>query len=103
MSDDLIRQLNLRIEEQQHYLCERLDLLQESIQAIHTALAERLDAHEAYHRANEHRWGLIRLAQRHPFRLALLAAILAGAGAVALPESLGWWGAALKHLVARLF
>ncbi len=46
---------------------------------LYGGLVSRLDEHEAYHLRNEHRWGLIRLAQRHPWRLATVAFLIGGA------------------------
>jgi len=102
MDEEFIRQLNLRIDEHHQYLRERLDDLQEAIRAIHAALTERLDSHDVYHAANEHRWGMIRLAQRHPFRLALAASLAAWALAAALPDSVVWCEDLLRRLAAAL-
>ncbi len=61
------------LDERHRYLCERLDQLEASLRTIQQTLLERLESHDCYHRENEHRWGLLRLAQRHPLRLAMLA------------------------------
>ncbi len=63
-----------RIDERHADLRERIDELRQDIAMLTGTLLARLDAHEEYHRRNEHRWGLVRLAARHPFRLAAAAA-----------------------------
>lgn len=99
MDEDFVRQLNLRIEENQRYLRERLDDLSDAIRTIHGALTDRLDAHEAYHQANEHCWGLGLLAHRHPFRLALAAMIGGWLFMSALPETLALIQVVMHHLI----
>lgn len=79
MNDQLLEQLNRRIDDHHDDLCRRIEDLALKLEATHALVAARLEAHEDYHRRNEHRWGLIRLAGRHPFRLAVLAFFLAGA------------------------
>jgi hypothetical protein len=56
----------------------------------------RIDQHEEYHRNCEHRWGLIRLAGRHPFRFA------AAAAAALLLTNLGGESAALVSRIVEL-
>lgn len=90
MDDQLLRQLNQRLDEHHAHLRERLDDLRREMQTLYGTIVARLDAHETYHRQCEHRWGLPRLAQRHPFRLALIAFSVAWLMAAAAPESLQW-------------
>ena len=90
MDEPIIRQLNQRIDEHYAYLIERLGDLRTTLESGLETIATRLDAHEAYHRAYEHRWGLGRLAERHPFRLALLAFLGGGAALGLAPESVRW-------------
>jgi hypothetical protein len=105
MADDLFTefirarfaQLEQRLDEQTRDLRERLDELKSAQSELAALVVARLDAmeardeanaaalraHEAYHRENEHRWGLVRLAGRHPFRfVALAVGCLAALGAV---------------------
>lgn len=99
MDDQIINQLNRQIDEHHQCLCGRLDALARLVEALREGLMARLDAHEAYHRQCEHRWGLLKLAERYPFRLAALACT-AGAGLLAsAPESLRWLGRALEQLL----
>jgi len=51
------------------------------------AVLARIDAHEDYHRRNEHRWGLVKLAGRYPFRLAALTGIFLLAFGTLRPDS----------------
>jgi hypothetical protein len=89
MDRQLFEGLKQHLEERHQYLCQRLEDLERAMQSIYGALLARMDEHDAYHRGHEHRWGLVRCAQRHPFRLAGLA-LAAGWGLVALaPESVG--------------
>lgn len=75
---ELIDSLRLHLDERHQHICQRLDDLDESMRTLYGALVSRMDEHDAYHRRNEHRWGLIRLAQRHPWRLAALAFAIGG-------------------------
>ena len=103
MDDQLLSQLNRRIEEHHQGLCHRLEDLNEAIQSFYSALLARLDAHEAYHQHNEHRWGLIRLAGRHPFRLAMLAFTGAWLLSGAAPGSVRWLEALSHRLLQIIF
>lgn len=76
MDETLWREFNRRLDEQYDHVVMRLDELSERLELLQTQTAARLDAHEDYHRRYEHRWGLMRLAERYPFRLALGAALL---------------------------
>lgn len=75
--DRLETRLEKRLDERHDNLREGLDELRQDVATLTGALLARLDAHEEYHRRNEHRWGLVRLAARHPFRLAAAAALAA--------------------------
>lgn len=83
--DRLESRLEARLDERHADLRERLDDLRADLAALTGALLARLDAHDEYHRANEHRWGLPRLAARHPLRLASLLAA-ASLALAAAPE-----------------
>ncbi len=92
-------ELRRHLDERHGHLCQRLDDLEGGLRVVCDQLTGRLEAHEAYHRANEHRWGLVRLAQRHPWRLATLM-FLAGAGACTLaPERLAELGQLTRRLL----
>lgn len=102
MDEQLLAQLNRRIEEHHQGLCDRLDRMGDALQTIYALLVARMEAHEAYHQRHEHRWGLVKLAGRYPFRLAALAfagawALLAGAGG-----SAQWVGDLARRLI-KLF
>ena len=73
MDDQLLTQLNRLIDGHHEYLCGRLDDLSQEIQAVHAVLLARLETHEQYHRQSEHRWGVFRLVERHPFRFMTIA------------------------------
>ena len=88
------KQIEARIAELQEDLARRIEEMRAEQERFAGAVLARLDSHEEYHRANEHRWGLVKLAGRHPFRLAALAA----AGATAL-AAMGE-GAAARGLAA---
>jgi len=75
--DRLESRFEERLDERHDDLRERLEALRHDVATLTGALLARLDAHEEYHRRNEHRWGLVRLAARHPFRLAVAAAAFA--------------------------
>lgn len=105
MDPQLLAQLDRRLDAQHRHVCARLEELAAAIRETHAAALSRLEAHEAYHRAEEHRWGLPRLAQRHPLRLAA-GAFCAGAVALALlshPALAGFadWIRGLLRLVAE--
>jgi hypothetical protein len=98
MNDRLLEQMRRHLDERHQHLCQRLDDLEAAMRSLYGALTARLDQHEAYHRAQEHRWGLIRLAERHPFRLALLA--VAGlALALGLAPGSEWLGQWARRLL----
>jgi hypothetical protein len=100
MDDQILQAIHRRIDEHHAYLSDRLDALQDGINAHHAALVRRMDNHEAYHRRNEHRFGPGRLAERHPLRLAVLAFIVGGLFLATAPDSLRWL-IDLAHAVAR--
>jgi hypothetical protein len=102
MDNQTLMQLNRRIEEHHQGLCGRLEDLTGAIQAIHAVLLARMDAHEAYHAKFEHRWGLIKLAERYPFRLAMLTFATAWALLASAPGSARWMGQLAQRLL-RLF
>lgn len=58
-------------------LRERIEEIRYQQESATNAIFARLDAHEDYHRRGEHRWGLMKLAGRYPFRLAAAATALA--------------------------
>ena len=82
----LLAQLHRQLDERHAHLIERLDELALQMRSFHESQLARLDAHEAYHRAHEHRWGALALAARYPFRLAALGALLAWCAAPRFPE-----------------
>lgn len=51
--------------------------LRGAVSALHAWLEEELLQHREYHKENEHRWGLTRWCQLHPFRMAALLGALA--------------------------
>lgn len=59
-------------EERHRELRERIDNLHYVYETLAGIVLARMDAHEEYHRDNEHHWGLVRLAGRYPFRFAIL-------------------------------
>lgn len=97
---ELLNALRQHLDERHQHLCQRLDDLDETVRTLYGALLARLDEHDAYHRRNEHRWGLIRLARRHPWRLAALAFAIGGALLRLSPALILNW---LRHLVAGIF
>lgn len=102
MDNQTLMQLNRRIEEHHQGLCGRLDDLTGAIQTIHAVLLARMDAHEDYHARFEHRWGLIKLAERYPFRLAVLTFAMAWALLASSPGSARWLGE-LAHRLFKVF
>lgn len=78
-----IEQLDGRMRERQEALGEKIEELRFAFETQSGAVFARLDAHEDYHRRNEHRWGLIRLAGLYPFRFAFLSVVFSmAAGSV---------------------
>lgn len=102
MPDSLLKTLERRIDEHHACLHERLDRLEAALEALRDEFAARMQAHEVYHRQNEHRFGLMRLAERHPLRLALVAFACGGVLLTGAPHSMEWLGrliaAAMKEL-----
>jgi hypothetical protein len=90
MDEQTLNQLDRRIDEHHQYLCERLHELTEAVRTLHAMLLARFDEHERYHQSAEHRWGLIKLAERHPFRLASLAFTAAALLSLTRPETAHW-------------
>jgi hypothetical protein len=75
--------------------------LQRQTHELHCHMMDKLEAHRAYHAANEHPWGPACWCERHPFRFAALAGALfaslaLGASGPALREALKLAMAALK-------
>lgn len=102
MNEQLLQAINQRIDEHHAFLSDRLDALQGTMESLHATLAARIEAHEAYHRRNEHRFGMIRLAERHPIRLATLMFVAGGAALATAPGSIRWLvqaATALKNLL----
>lgn len=91
-----IEQLEERLTDQHRDLNRRIDELRQSHENLAAAVLARIDAHEEYHWRNEHRWGLVKLAARHPFRLAALA------GAAAASASLFGENSQLGEFLSRL-
>lgn len=56
------------------HIYERLADIETQLMELRSLLIARMDAHERYHRENEHRWGLIGWCHRYPFRMLALAA-----------------------------
>ena len=80
---ELIR-LQARQSEQKIYgqyldLRQRIEQIKYDQENLAAAVLARIDAHEDYHRKNEHRWGMLKLAGRYPFRFATLAGAMAWA------------------------
>lgn len=88
---EILEALRLHLDERHQHICQRLDDLDETVRTLYGALVARMDEHDAYHRRNEHRWGVIRLAQRHPWRLAALAFLIGGAMLQLSPDTLVTW------------
>jgi hypothetical protein len=103
MDDQVLAQLNRLIDEHHESLCQRLDDLAAQVEVMHALVVARLEAHELYHHQFEHRWGLIRLAERYPFRLALLAFAGAWVLLAGTPGSLRWLGEAARRLLVLAF
>ena len=97
-----VAQLEERLSAQNREIHRRLEELQLSQEALAAAVLARLDAHEEYHVRNEHRWGMLKLARRYPFRLAAIAGALAVAGNSAMITSWDWLGAFLARLTEIL-
>lgn len=74
-------QLDRRLDDHHASLRERIERAESATQELTSAIFARLDAHEEYHRANEHRWGLFALILRYPLRSAMtLVVFLAALG-----------------------
>lgn len=95
---ELCRYLDARFE----HLDGRLDDLRQRVETLQASTGARLDAHETYHRTHEHRWGLIKLAGRHPFRLAAVAMTGAAALQGLAPGSLRGLGRLARAVMAWL-
>jgi hypothetical protein len=63
--------------------------VQRQLHELQSYIVQELAEHRAYHGANEHRWGLVKLCQMHPFKLAWLAAAVV-AVALAGRVTPGW-------------
>ena len=90
-----VNQLEARINEQHAALRERIEAVQYEQVGLAAAVLARIDAHEDYHRRNEHRWGALKLAGRYPFRFAALARTISIVGSSLLPGISGW---ILRHI-----
>lgn len=99
---ELLDALRSHLDERHQYLCQRLDDLDDGMRLLYGALVSRLDEHDAYHRRNEHRWGLVRLAQRHPWRLAAMAFLCGGVVIAANPASIHFFTWCLKRLIEEM-
>ena len=66
-------QIEARTDERYDYLCQRIEEVKYAHDELRAAVLARIDAHEDHHRRHEHRWGVIKLAGRYPFRFAALA------------------------------
>lgn len=97
--NELLEALRHHLDERHQHLCQRLDDLDETMRMLYGALVARIDDHDAYHRRNEHRWGLIRLAQRHPWRLAALAFACGGAIITLNPGSFHFFAGCFHRLL----
>lgn len=102
MDDQLLAQLDRRIDEHHQCLLQRLDDLADLVASTHAALSARLDAHEIYHARNEHRWGLVKLAGRHPFRLAFLTFAFSCA-MMASTSTAQWAGELIQKMIKLVF
>lgn len=103
MDNQLLAQMNQRMDEHYTCLCGQIDELTEVARTMQATLVARMDAHEDYHRKNEHRWGLIRLAGRYPFRLAGLTFLMGWVLLASAPESFNWLGRLTRHMIGALF
>ena len=80
-----------RVSVEVEHLYERLSDIETQLIELRSLLVARLDAHERYHRENEHRWGVIKWCHRYPFRMLALAASLAVALVGELRDPLVAW------------
>jgi len=80
-----------RISVKVEHIYERLADIEAQIADLRSLVVARLDAHERYHRENEHRWGVIAWCHRYPFRLVAVVASLAVALIADLRNPLIGW------------
>ena len=99
---DWLAELRRHLDERHQHLCHRLDDLEASLRTMCAELSGRICDHEAYHRANEHSWGLARLARRNPWRLAALAFLLGGAACALYPETPAGLAEGIRWLIRIL-
>lgn len=97
-----IEQLEERMAEQNRELGRRIEDLQAAQENLAAAVLARIDAHEDYHRQNEHRWGLVKLAARHPFRFAALAGMATVTASAVWTDSSARLAEFLAHLTKLL-
>lgn len=102
MDEQVLAQLDRRMEEHHRFVRHQLEDLCETVRTSQATLTARMDAHEAYHRGHEHRWGLVRLAGRHPFRLAAGVALVVAVAASTAPETAQWLGRLVGGLAGLL-
>lgn len=98
-----VSQLEERMVERHRELREKIDELRADQEDWAGAVLARLDAHEEYHQSNEHRWGLFKLAGRHPFRLSAFVAICVFAFSGTLPGLTPLLGQTLERIAGMLF
>ena len=55
MDNQLLAQMNQRMDEHYDYLRGQIDELADGVRSMQATLVARMDAHEDYHRRNEHR------------------------------------------------
>lgn len=60
------------------HIARTLDDVQRQLHDLRCALATEMGGHRDYHARNEHRWGMVRWCERHPFRLAAIVAAVLG-------------------------
>ena len=59
------------------HIAQSLRDVQRQVSELRVWIAEEREAHSAYHAANEHRWGIVKWCQMHPFRLAAILLAIA--------------------------
>lgn len=98
--DRSLSRLEVRLDRDRDDLRRLVESLRRDQADLAGAVLARIDAHEEYHCANEHRWGLAKLAGRHPFRFAGLVAGAVAAGGFLRPEAAQRLAEALVRLAA---
>lgn len=59
------------------HLAASVGSVQRQLCELHSMVAQAMADHQRYHEQNEHRWGLARWCQMHPFRMMAVGAALA--------------------------